>query len=382
MYTFKGWTAHLFMRFFEIFPLKNKIVFSSFNGRNFGDNPRAIYEKLLEKNISAKYIWLMEDKKCNIPKAIVVKPKSLKALYHLSTSKIWIDNIRKSEWTAKRKNQYYIQTWHGGICKLKKIEKDAEDNLSMQYVVGAKNDSKMINLFISNSSWNSKKIKEAFWYDGEILECGSPKSDVFFNNTFEAEKNVEKFYKINSDEKIILYAPTFREKRSVDYYNINFELLLKSLKKKWGGSWKIIVRLHPHMQNLQNHIKYDDFILNGSIYPEINDLIIKCDFLITDYSSCMFDAMEMKKKIILYTPDLDLYKTERGTYFKLEELPFLLAKNNEELISLIYSFDIEGYEKSITSFLELCGSFNKGYSSDIVVKKIENILNEKIDSAI
>ena len=39
--------------------------------------------------------------------------------------------------------------------------------------------------------------------------------------------------------------------------------------------------------------------------------------------------------VILYANDIENYINERGFYFTFEELPFLLSKNNEELIEII-----------------------------------------------
>ena len=100
-----------------------------------------------------------------------VKYESLKGLYELATAKIWIDNSRKTFYPLKRKEQYYIQTSRS--LGIKKVEKDAEDTLSKNYI-NVKKHSKMANLFISNGNHISNLYKNSFWYNGEILVSGSP----------------------------------------------------------------------------------------------------------------------------------------------------------------------------------------------------------------
>ena len=117
----------------RLFPIENKAVFMGFFGKSYSDNPRAIYEEMLNENIDMKYIWLMKEDSVKIPNAIVVKPLSFRGLFHQATARLWIDNCRKSAWIVKRKGQYYIQTWHGGIG-VKKAEKDTENVLSMEYI--------------------------------------------------------------------------------------------------------------------------------------------------------------------------------------------------------------------------------------------------------
>ncbi len=66
-----------------------------------------------------------------------MKNKSVKALIELFTAKIWIDNSRKSFYPPKRKNQFYLQTWHAGFG-LKRIENNAAEKLKPRYVKLAK----------------------------------------------------------------------------------------------------------------------------------------------------------------------------------------------------------------------------------------------------
>src|SRR5690606_28368099 len=100
---------------------------------------------------------------------------------------------RKVYSPPKRKSQYYIQTWHSPL-RLKKIEKDIENNLDESYIERAKIDSKMCDLMISGSDFSWNIYRNSFWYDGEILKCGTPRCDIFFtNNTYIIEKVYKRF---------------------------------------------------------------------------------------------------------------------------------------------------------------------------------------------
>mgnify|MGYP000015632013 FL=1 len=113
MLTIKGVIARGFMYLCRIFPITNKVVFSSFDGKNFGDDPKAIFDEMIKQGIETEYIWLLDDIKFDVPENVkLVKAFSILAIYHLATAKVWVDNCRKHAWTVKRKGQYYIQTWH------------------------------------------------------------------------------------------------------------------------------------------------------------------------------------------------------------------------------------------------------------------------------
>jgi len=95
----------------------NKIVFISFGGKSYSDNPRAISEKLHEMYPEFEIVWLFnnpEEKRKVVPDYVqCVKAGSYRALKELATAKFWVDNFCKPLYTYKSKKQVYIQTWHG-----------------------------------------------------------------------------------------------------------------------------------------------------------------------------------------------------------------------------------------------------------------------------
>ena len=291
---------------------------------------------------------------------------------------MWISNVRLPYYWPKRREQLYIQTWHSGIG-LKKCESDVINHLSKVYVKNAMHDASITDLMISNSTWESELYRRAFWYKGEILECGLPREDVFALDSEEAKilkcKVLEKY---NLEEvqnlHLLLYVPTFRVDGSLKAYDIDYDRLICTLEKRWGGNWRIILRLHPNIQSKQTQITYGSKLLNGSQYGEINDLIIASDVVISDYSSCMFDAMLAGKNVFLYASDISEYKNDRGMLFRFEELPFSLSTNNDELINNINTFNEKKYIQSCQEFKEKIGLFNLGNASKAVVDWIEKRL--------
>ena len=138
----------------------------------------------------------------------------------------------------KRKNQFYIETWHGGLG-IKKIEADM-GNLTSQIKKATIHNSKITDLFISNSRHLTDIYINSFWYNGPILESGFPKNDIFYTSSENLEKikkKVYNFFNVNMNKKIVLYAPTFRLGENVDVYNIDFKLLRKMLKEKYENDY-------------------------------------------------------------------------------------------------------------------------------------------------
>lgn len=365
------------IKLFWLFGVKKKIIFISYYGKGLECNPKYIFNEIIKRNYDYEIYWATSARISDFTENAKVHNvifRSLMFYYHLATSKLLISNVRMAGIWPKRKEQLYIQTWHAGIG-LKKVEADVIEHLPQVYVRRAMYDASVTDLMISNSTWETNIYRKAFWYKGEILECGLPREDIFAVPSIEIKNKVLDFYKLNAKEiHLLLYAPTFRVDGNMECYDIDFNKLLNALINKWGGTWKILVRLHPNIQKKQDKIRYDDNILNGSQYEDINDLIIASDVIISDYSSCMFDGMLAQKKVLLYASDIDAYNKDRGTAFKFEELPFPLATTNEELTNIIKNFDEGAYAIRCDAFKDKVGLFELGNGSRKVVDWIESKL--------
>jgi len=359
---------------FSIFPIKkNKIFIQNYNGKGYGDNPKYIIEEILRREFDFVLVWAVVPKLSkNFPQRVkTVRHKSIRAIYEEATAKIWIDNCRKQLYVRKRKEQYYIQTWHG-MVNFKKVEKDVEQNLSAYYVKHAKYDSILANLFLSDSKFSSQLYRSAFWYNGEILECGSPRDDILVK--YETNQNikakVKQHFNIDINKKIILYAPTFRNNASIDIYDINYELILNSLQEQTNENWIFFIRLHPNVSEKSELISYKESIINATNYDDMQELMLTSDILITDYSDCMYEFALMNKPVFLYANDHEQYRKERGFYFDIFSMPFPCAVNNDELLQKIIHFDIANYLDSLGIFFNKVGIIKNGDASSKVVNKI------------
>ena len=360
----------LFYKTLWFFPVKkNKIVFSAFGARTYGDNPKYIAEKLLHEKSKYDLVFVLRNTNVELPKGIrKVKYQTIGFLYEMATAKIWIDNTRKETYIPKRKEQFYIQTWHAGLC-LKKIEKDVEEKLAKSYVETAIEDSKKIDLLITNSDWGEEQLKRCFWYNGEILKTGSPRVDILFENNEQLKGKLKEQFKI-TDEKILLYAPTFRDDKDTKVYNIDYERLTNNLHARFKNNWKILVKLHPNISSID--FKLPENVIDCSKYPDINELFTISDVMITDYSSCIFDFSNLKKPIFLYATDLEKYQEERDTYFDLNELPFPLCKNNTELENSILNFNENEYLTKLNKFHKNMGLMEDGKATQRIVSIIKS----------
>lgn len=366
-----------FSLFFGFLPIDDqKIVFINYYGRGYGDNGKYIANELLSCGCNLDIVWLVNHEEINrvsIPSGIrIVAYGGVDAIYELSTAKIWINNCRLEQFLFKRKEQFYIQTWHGGLG-LKKIERDAEKSLGLNYINKAKRDSLLSDFLISNSKHLSDIYRRAFWYDGEIVESGYPKNDPLFGDKSIYRKKIRTIYEVEMEKKIFLYAPTFRNGDCVSAYNLNFSKIKNEIKNK--DQWIFMARLHPNIDEKIFYKIFPEFVINATMYSDMQELILGVDALVTDYSSCMFDSAIAEIPTFIYASDIDNYKEDRNFYFELEELPFPVSSEIDNFINKFNSFDEISFILGLKNFNKKVGLIDDGESSKRVFKLIQNLLN-------
>lgn len=362
-----GFPYRITSLFFSLFPIKaNKIIIDY----PFHRESSAVSKRLLSESKDYDIVFGTNKKKDDASKIRYVKPKSLKYLYELATAGIWIDSIRKEIWVHKRAKQLYIQTWHAPVS-MKKIELDAANTLPEFYLRMAIKDSKMADYLVAESKQHEHIMSTSFWYNGPIIK-GEFKDGLF---DYVDKKEICKELSIEDDiEHLVLYAPTFRIDKNTDCYNMDYDRLMLGLQKKYGGKWGIIIRLHPIVSNKCEDIQYSERIINGTNYSNLADLISISDILITDYSSCMFYAYRLMKKVYIYASDFYEYmNTDRGSYLEYDELPGIVSKNTDELLTKIEEFDDKKYLSEVKEFNNSLGYFGKDAMDEIV-----NIIDKHI----
>ncbi len=362
--------AKIVAQIFCVFPIKsNKIVFSSFHGKYYNDAPKNISDVLLDdKNL--EIVWILP-KGAIIPKGIrTVTPYSLAELFELETAKVWVDNSRKYLWMKKRKGQYYIQTWHGSVG-IKKAEADTEKTLSANYIKRAKYDSSMVDLFICDNEWQYQKYKNGFlWSNGDIVKCAVRQLKKTREEIENIINNVKSKYRIPKTSRIMLYAPTFRSDENLGPYNLSYNDILKVLENRFGGDWRILVRLHPNLFNYQKDIKYNDRVLDGSIVQELDDLVHASDIVVSDYSSVLFFGMRLDKITFIYAEDWKDY--ERGFEFNIKSLPAPFADSNISMLKNIIEFDEKQYKNNLDRFLKQINFYDEP-GPEYLAQLIKNI---------
>jgi CDP-glycerol glycerophosphotransferase len=326
---------------------REKVVFSSFGGKSYSCNPRAVSEELHKMAPEFKIIWLFRDakkKKEIVPEYIqCVEIGTLRAHLEQIKAGFWIDNFNKPITIRKKPDQIYIQLYHGDRG-FKKILYDCRTLLANgHYKEGDLFETDNCDLMTSGSDYYNRVIKSAFNYKGEVLQVGSPRNDLFFKYDYSDVLSIKNKLDINSDHKVFLYAPTFRDSLhgvAHEIGDINLLATLKELEGKTKQRWICIIRAHSAVKGFANSPENSNQIIDVTKYEDMRDLLLITDLLITDYSSSAGDFALLKRPIILYQSDREKYlQDDRTFYFDIDTSPFTVVFNQEELNAAIQELD-------------------------------------------
>ena len=88
----------------------------------------------------------------------------------------------------------------------------------------------------------------------------------------------------------------------------------------------------------------EEVIHNTNI--ETQELLLIADYLITDYSSVMFDGFAIDLPVIIYANDYDKYTKVRGVYKTMwNDLKDYTCDNLDDMVNLITNYDKTNYDK-------------------------------------
>lgn len=365
-------------------PVKpNKIIFDNYMGRGYGCNGKYVTEALIRMGIDADIVWTVKDpdaQKDAFPKQVrLVRYASGEAMAEYATAGVWASNYHMMQYLhmglLKKPEQTYIQMWHGSFG-IKKIENDCScltQDKNWTYL--AEKNSNYTDEWISNSTFETAVYRQAFWNVGRVLEFGHPRNDIFFDGRMHMARLAVEQFTGTGGCKLLLYVPTFRDNFAEWEEPLDYEMLKACLAARFGGEWKILLRIHPRMKS---HVT--ETVKSGCVdvteYPDIQELLAAADAVVTDYSSAIFDFLLTKRPAFCYATDAAEYETMRGLYYPLSDTPFPIASSNAMMAENIKSFDEAAYRRRTEEFLKQKGSKEDGHAAERVAELIAGCIRQ------
>ncbi|WP_162795430.1 CDP-glycerol glycerophosphotransferase family protein, partial [Nonomuraea lactucae] len=317
-------------------PLNDATVYVVNDGRLYADSVRAIHEERLRRGDDREHIWIVKDGAFVPPDgATVVRAGSREHHAALARSRYIVTNAFLPVWFRSREDQVVLQTWHGTPAKhigndQAHMARDPRPPIWHRQAAEVRG----WDVLLSQSPWATPVLRRAFGYQGEVLESGLPRNDVLTSPDRDGlAAAVRERLGLAEGKRVVLYAPTWRD---YDRKNAMVKLDLAKAREELGADHELLVRAHP----MQAMPAVPEIAHDVTTYPDMAELLLVADVLVTDYSSVMFDFAATGRPMVFYAYDLAKYSAKRGLYVDLPEIaPGPVLSTSAEVIEALRSID-------------------------------------------
>ena len=338
------------------------ILYESGHGNSVSCNPLHICRNLISdpRFESFTHVWVLNDKE-RIPQemrsrenVIFVARDTDLYLRYLATAGHLINNNTFPPYFTRRKNQQYLNTWHG--TPLKTLGRDIKNGF-MDHRNAARNFLHATHMIAPNrftADCLIEKYDVAGLFPGKLAVTGYPRVDATINTDQNAKDDLRRRLGISVDRKVVLYAPTWRG--SLGSTDSDSQQVLEIMARLMDLDCHPLFRGHAMVAGALEKTALQDFLVPEDL--DTNDLLSIVDVLITDYSSIFFDFMATGKPIVYFAYDLAEYSADRGLYFDLETMPGRVTTDAESLnkeVIRAMARDVEPDQKYQEGMAEFCG---------------------------
>ena len=361
---------------------RNLMVFSSWFGNNYSDNTMYLYEYLLK---SKEYCVMWLTRNLDVYEELKNNGKPVRMLN--SISGLWYQIRAKYLFSTIQLNDFnryflsnciYIDLDHGipfkragyDIDKANSAKDERLDNLFKKFVHYYSTATSYLSALMIRQSYHTPMNK--------ILLCGKPREDLFFNKELQKGLN-DSLRKIIGARRAITYMPTHRKcgDIKIDLFKILDLDFLDSFCEE--NNCVFIIKKHYYHSKEETDLSRFKNIFDLTQEKSINSqmLLAQTDVLISDYSSVCTEYLLLDRPLILYTYDIDWYKTvERGLFLPIECAIFGLQVNtaeelNHALSSIVLQGDLSEPKRKMAKEIYYDESIDYSCSSRQIIKLIK-----------
>lgn len=299
-----------------------------------------------------------------------------KRSYRVATSRVVIvdDYFFPIYPVRKRSGVTIIQVWHacGAFKRFGRATLASEwgaDEIFLKWVPIHSN----YDLTLVSSASIAQIYADAFGQSVETVTAvfGIPRTDALAPSPRRdaAEREMRARLGLTDNRTTILYAPTFR---GADLKGARAPELLDiaALHRVLGDQYRLILRLHPFVKSaMRIPDEARDFVVDASREPDVNEVMLAADILVTDYSSIIFEYSLLNRPMAFLAPDLDAYERERGFFFDYRSgVPGPVVDTTEQLITWINAkaFDLQRVANFATESFDVMD----GHATERLVEQV------------
>jgi CDP-ribitol ribitolphosphotransferase len=349
------WLVRLGFAMGSFLPVRRRVVLATSHADRPGGNLAAIADGLRRWAPDLEVVVLAHRATGGVSGRVTGAIHGMRAGYHLARARLFVvdDYFFPIYPIRPRGGTRIVQVWHAsGAFKrfgysLAGKTFGADDVLLRHVRIHANYD-----LCLISSASVAPAYAEAFDQPIERFtsEIGVPRTDPFFDPEWRESTAaaVRQRYRVPEGRTVVLYAPTFRGTR-VDRARAAGLLDLARLRAIIGADHVVLVRLHPFVRASDWMApSLEGFAIDVSDHPEIGDLMLVSDHLVTDYSSAIFEFSLLGRPISFFAPDLEAYERERGFYLAWpDDLPGPAFAETDSLGAHLLggAFDLEAVDR-------------------------------------
>lgn len=341
--------------------LENAVFFESFYGRNASCNPLAIDREIARRAPGVTRYWSVVDLSVAVPEGAIAVVEGTPEWWRArGSARLLVVNDWLRRRFSRRPGQVVLQTWHGTPLKRLALHRPGFDPRRMAAVV---KESRRWNVLLAQNPYAARILGKAYAFlRRPIWVEGYPRNDVLTTSDGAATR---KALGIRPDERVLMYAPTWRDDRAeiVDFID----------PVSLAESTDTVVLVRGHSRTLQpGRDAVGPRVIDVTGFPDTSQLLLVADALVTDYSSVMFDFSVTGKPMYFLVPDMEHYRGElRGFYFDLAaHAPGPVIRTQDELVRAILEGDPADHAGAYRVWREKFNARDDGHAAERVVMRI------------
>lgn len=358
-------------------PPRRRVVLATSHARSIGGNLAALRAELADRSPRVPVTTIAFQPSTSLRGLATAALASIRAGYHLASARVFVvdDYFLPMYAVTPRAGTTFIQVWHAsgafkkfGYSVLDKGFGQTEEEVA-QLPIHTNYDYCLV-----SSMRFAPAYAEAFRQPLERFHAatGIPRTDQLFGAPrARAEAAVRAAYPGIEGRRTVLYAPTFRGESAI-VARQPVELDLRVLRAAIGDDHVVLLRQHPFVRratvlgpDLQG------FVIDASDHPDIHDLMLVSDVLVTDYSSAIYEYSLLGRPMAFFAPDLGAYEAERGFYFDYRTgVPGPVFETTAQLAAWLRAgdFDLDRVARFRDQSFEVAdGRSSRRFVDDVVV---------------
>lgn len=358
-------------------PLQARVVLATGHGAILSGNLSWIREGLRDQMPQVPIVELAHQPGGGWRRLIGTAIHALRSGYHLATARLFVvdDYFFPMYVIRPRQGTRLVQVWHGcgAFKKFGYSVLDKGFGVDEAYVQRIRIHSNY-DLCLVSAARFIPFYAEAFRTPEErfTARLGIPRTDLFFDTerATRAAREVRARYAIPEGKRVVLYAPTFRGER-ITLARDPTELDLAALHARLAGDHVVLLRSHPFVRARNaGEAALRGFVIDVSDHPDMNELMLVSDVLVTDYSSAIYEFALTGRPMVFFAPDHAAYEAERGFYLDYStDLPGPIFTSSSELAAFLRTaaFDLERVRRfAAESFDVADGSATGRFITEVV----------------